>query len=81
MSAAVSGPHRQDAIAERDRFGRLARARELILGVQDGLHLPLAVVTGLASANVAKTRSSWPDGRGGGGRDRQSDGGVPRRPS
>jgi VIT1/CCC1 family predicted Fe2+/Mn2+ transporter len=55
VSAAVSGPHRQDAIAERDRVGRLARARELILGVQDGLHLPLAVVTGLASANVAKT--------------------------
>lgn len=42
-------------VAERDRVGRLARVRELILVGQDGLFLSLAVVTGLASANVAKT--------------------------
>jgi len=54
------GPHpttgeslRQRVLAERERIGRLSRIRELVLGFQDGLLVPLAVVTGLAGANVA----------------------------
>ncbi len=42
-------------VAERDRVARLARFRELVLVAQDALFLSLAVVTGLASADVTKT--------------------------
>jgi vacuolar iron transporter family protein len=42
-------------VAERDRVARLARVRELVLVAQDALFLSLAVVTGLASADVSKT--------------------------
>jgi VIT1/CCC1 family predicted Fe2+/Mn2+ transporter len=42
-------------VAERDRIARLARVRELVLVAQDALFLSLAVVTGLASADVDKT--------------------------
>ena len=42
-------------VAERDRVARVARARELVLVAQDALFLSLAVVTGLASADVTKT--------------------------
>lgn len=42
-------------VAERDRVARLGRVRELVLVGQDALFLSVAVVTGLASANVAKT--------------------------
>ena len=54
------GPHpnsgeslRARVLGERDRIGRLSRIRELVLGFQDGLLVPLAVVTGLAGADVA----------------------------
>lgn len=46
-------PLRQRVLAERERIGRLSRIRELVLGFQDGLLVPLAVVTGLAGANAA----------------------------
>lgn len=42
-------------VAERDRVARLARARELVLVAQDALFLSVAVVTGLASADVTKS--------------------------
>jgi VIT1/CCC1 family predicted Fe2+/Mn2+ transporter len=54
------GPHPVDGealrarvLGERGRIARLSRIRELVLGFQDGLLVPLAVVTGLAGANVA----------------------------
>ena len=40
-------------LGERERISRLSRIRELVLGFQDGLLVPLAVVTGLAGADVA----------------------------
>jgi VIT1/CCC1 family predicted Fe2+/Mn2+ transporter len=54
------GPHptsrealRRHVLGERGRIAGLSRIRELVLGFQDGLLVPLAVVTGLAGANVA----------------------------
>jgi len=41
------------ALSERGRILRLSRVRELVLGFQDGLLVPLAVVTGLAAAAFA----------------------------
>jgi len=38
------------ALSEKGRISRLSRVRELVLGFQDGLLVPLAVVTGLAAA-------------------------------
>lgn len=59
---AGSGPHptsgqalRERVLSERDRIGRLSRIRELVLGSQDGLLVPLGVVTGLAGASVSTT--------------------------
>ena len=46
-------PLRRRVLAERKRIERLSRIRELVLGFQDGLLVPLAVVTGLAGADVA----------------------------
>jgi VIT1/CCC1 family predicted Fe2+/Mn2+ transporter len=55
-----SGPHpeggdrlRNRVLGERDRIARLSRIRELVLGFQDGLLVPLGVVTGLGVASVA----------------------------
>jgi VIT1/CCC1 family predicted Fe2+/Mn2+ transporter len=54
------GPHpasgealRLRVLAERGRISRISRIRELVLGFQDGLLVPLAVVTGLAGADAA----------------------------
>jgi VIT1/CCC1 family predicted Fe2+/Mn2+ transporter len=54
------GPHpesgdalRRRVLAERGRISRISRIRELVLGFQDGLLVPLAVVTGLAGADEA----------------------------
>jgi VIT1/CCC1 family predicted Fe2+/Mn2+ transporter len=41
------------ALSEKVRISRLSRIRELVLGFQDGLLVPLAVVTGLAAADFA----------------------------
>lgn len=44
---------RQRVLGERARIARTSRIRELVLGFQDGLLVPLAVVTGLAGADAA----------------------------
>ena len=56
------GPHptggellRSRVLGERERISRTARVREFVLGFQDGLLVPLAVVTGLAGADVASS--------------------------
>ena len=46
-------PLRQRVLGERGRIARTSRIRELVLGFQDGLLVPLAVVTGLAGAHAA----------------------------
>lgn len=46
-------PLRRRVLGERARIARSSRIRELVLGFQDGLLVPLAVVTGLAGAEVA----------------------------
>lgn len=54
-----AGPHpvsgqalRARVLGERGRIARLSRIRELVLGFQDGLLVPLGVVTGLAGASA-----------------------------
>ncbi|HXR10729.1 MAG TPA: VIT1/CCC1 transporter family protein, partial [Gaiellaceae bacterium] len=42
-------------VSERARLSRSMRIRELVLGFQDGLLVPLGVVTGLAGAAVGTT--------------------------
>ncbi len=46
---------RKSVLGERKRISRLSRIREVVLGFQDGLLVPLAVVTGLAGAAVSST--------------------------
>jgi VIT1/CCC1 family predicted Fe2+/Mn2+ transporter len=46
---------RVHVLGERARIARLSRIRELVLGGQDGLLVPLGVVTGLAGATVGTT--------------------------
>src|SRR5579885_1665062 len=46
---------RSHTLAERERLSRSMRIRELVLGFQDGLLVPLGVVTGLAGATVGTT--------------------------
>jgi hypothetical protein len=46
---------RTRVLGERARIARLSRIRELVLGGQDGLLVPLGVVTGLAGAAVGTT--------------------------
>lgn len=41
---------RDHALGEAARIDRLSRIREVVLGVQDGLLVPLGVVTGMAAA-------------------------------
>jgi len=57
---AVSHPREADALrrhtlSERARLSRFTRIREFVLGFQDGLLVPLGVVTGLAGAAVGTT--------------------------
>lgn len=40
---------------EADRIGKLSRIRELVLGFQDGLLVPLGVVSGMAAANPGRS--------------------------
>ncbi len=42
---------RDHALGEAARVARLSRIREFVLGAQDGLLVPLGVVTGMAAAN------------------------------
>jgi vacuolar iron transporter family protein len=46
---------RDHTLSERERLSRFTRIRELVLGFQDGLLVPLGVVTGLAGAHVGTT--------------------------
>jgi VIT1/CCC1 family predicted Fe2+/Mn2+ transporter len=45
---------REHAIGEAARIERLSRIREFVLGAQDGLLVPLGVVTGMAAASPGK---------------------------
>jgi hypothetical protein len=45
---------REHVEGERSRIERLSRIRELVLGVQDGLLVPLGVVSGMAAANPGR---------------------------
>ena len=44
----------EHAVGEAARIERLSRVRELVLGFQDGLLVPLGVVTGMAAANPGR---------------------------
>jgi VIT1/CCC1 family predicted Fe2+/Mn2+ transporter len=43
------------SVGEAARIGRLSRIREFVLGAQDGLLVPLGVVTGMAAAHPARS--------------------------
>jgi VIT1/CCC1 family predicted Fe2+/Mn2+ transporter len=45
---------REHARGEAARIARLSRVREFVLGAQDGLLVPLGVVTGMAAANPGR---------------------------
>jgi VIT1/CCC1 family predicted Fe2+/Mn2+ transporter len=44
----------EHSLGEAARIGRLSRIREFVLGAQDGLLVPLGVVTGMAAAQPAR---------------------------
>ena len=46
---------RDHATNEAARIARLSRVREFVLGAQDGLLVPLGVVTGMAAANPGRS--------------------------
>jgi len=46
---------REHALGEAARIERLSRVREFVLGAQDGLLVPLGVVTGMAAASPGRT--------------------------
>lgn len=46
---------REHATKEAARIERLSRVREFVLGAQDGLLVPLGVVTGMAAANPGRS--------------------------
>lgn len=46
---------RDHALGEAERIQRLSRVREFVLGAQDGLLVPLGVVTGMAAANPGRS--------------------------
>ena len=46
---------REHSLGEAARIGRLSRIREFVLGAQDGLLVPLGVVTGMAAAHPARS--------------------------
>jgi VIT1/CCC1 family predicted Fe2+/Mn2+ transporter len=43
------------SLGEATRIARLSRVREFVLGAQDGLLVPLAVVTGMAAASPSRS--------------------------
>src|SRR5581483_166537 len=45
----------EHSLGEATRIGRLSRVREFVLGAQDGLLVPLGVVTGMAAAHPARS--------------------------
>ncbi|MDX6564346.1 MAG: hypothetical protein QOE10_8, partial [Gaiellales bacterium] len=44
----------EHALGEAERIRRLSRIREFVLGAQDGLLVPLGVVTGMAAAHPGR---------------------------
>ena len=46
---------REHSLLEAARIARLSRIREFVLGAQDGLLVPLGVVTGMAAANPSRS--------------------------
>jgi vacuolar iron transporter family protein len=46
---------REHSLSEAARIARLSRIREFVLGAQDGLLVPLGVVTGMAAANPSRS--------------------------
>ena len=46
---------RDHALGEADRIAKLSRIREVVLGAQDGLLVPLGVVTGMAAAHPSQS--------------------------
>ena len=46
---------REHSLGEAARIGKLSRIREFVLGAQDGLLVPLGVVTGMAAAHPARS--------------------------
>lgn len=62
-SASITGSDREGAqehiaehaLGEAERIERLSRIREVVLGVQDGLLVPLGVVTGMAAAHPGRS--------------------------
>jgi VIT1/CCC1 family predicted Fe2+/Mn2+ transporter len=47
--------HADEPVSEAARIARLSRIREFVLGAQDGLLVPLGVVTGMAAAHPARS--------------------------
>ena len=45
---------REHSLGEAARIGKLSRIREVVLGAQDGLLVPLGVVTGMAAASPSQ---------------------------
>ena len=55
-SRAIAEAHIRDhALGEAERIAKLSRIREFVLGAQDGLLVPLGVVTGMAAAHPGRT--------------------------
>jgi vacuolar iron transporter family protein len=55
-SRAIAEAHiREHALGEAERIAKLSRIREFVLGAQDGLLVPLGVVTGMAAAHPGRT--------------------------
>jgi VIT1/CCC1 family predicted Fe2+/Mn2+ transporter len=50
----AGGHIKEHARGEAERISRLSRIREFVLGFQDGLLVPLGVVTGMAAANPGR---------------------------
>lgn len=55
METSVERHIEEHALHEAERISRLSRIREFVLGAQDGLLVPLGVVTGMAAANPARS--------------------------
>lgn len=53
--AAAEAHIKDHALGEAERIAKLSRVREFVLGAQDGLLVPLGVVTGMAAAHPGRT--------------------------
>ncbi len=55
MRAEAEEHIRDHALGEAERIAKLSRIREFVLGAQDGLLVPLGVVTGMAAAHPTRS--------------------------